>query len=73
MESLEKGYLMIKHSPNSKPKEKYVYVSGDRRFLCWKSLQKNDEKKIELRKINMVLRGEDETICYVKSKSIKTL
>lgn len=29
-----------------------MYISSDRRFLCWKSLEKNDEKFIELRKIN---------------------
>jgi hypothetical protein len=57
LESLEKGYLMVKHSPNSKPKEKYVYISSDRRFLCWKSLEKDDEKMIELKKINLILRG----------------
>lgn len=56
---------MIKHSPNSKPKEKYVYVSGDRRFLCWKSLEKRDEKRIELRKISVVLRGQDEAMHFV--------
>ncbi len=38
LESLIKGYVMVKHSNNSKPKTKYVYVSQDKKFLCWKSL-----------------------------------
>lgn len=28
---------------------------------------------IELKKIQLVLRGEEETMCYVQSKSVKTL
>lgn len=49
---LEKGYVAIKHSPNtSEPHAKYVYISSDRKFLCWKSLDKDDEKMVELRKI----------------------
>lgn len=48
---------MLKHSPNtSEPHDKYVYISGDRRFLCWKSLDKDDEKMIELRKIENILK-----------------
>lgn len=29
---------MVKHSLNAKPKNKYVYISENKKFLCWKSL-----------------------------------
>jgi hypothetical protein len=72
-ESLQKGYVMVKHSPNSKPKEKYIYVSGDRRYLCWKSLDKDDEKRVELRKVNSILRGSQGTLGFIQSRSVKEL
>lgn len=64
---------MVKHSPNSKPKEKYIYVSGDRRYLCWKSLDKDDEKRVELRKVNSILRGSQGTLGFIQSRSVKEL
>ena len=46
----------MKHSPNtSEPHSKYVYISSDRKFLCWKSLDKDDEKMIELKKIENLI------------------
>jgi hypothetical protein len=58
---------MVKNSLGTKSKEKYIYVSSDRHFLCWKSLDKDDKKRIELRKVNTVLRGKEETVFYVQS------
>jgi hypothetical protein len=55
--SLQKGYVMTKHSPNTDPHGKFVYLSSDQKDLCWKSLDKKDEKKIELKKIDTILRG----------------
>jgi hypothetical protein len=72
-ESLEKGYVMVKHSLNSKPKEKYIYISSDRRYLCWKSLDKEDEKKVELRKVNCILRGSQGAMSLVQSRPVKEL
>lgn len=41
--NLKKGYLMIKHSDNtSSPHDKFVYLSNDDRYLCWKSVNKED-------------------------------
>jgi hypothetical protein len=33
----------MKHSPNtSEPHNKFIYISEDHRFLCWKSTDKED-------------------------------
>lgn len=43
LDNLVNGYLVIKHSEATKePHKKYLYISEDRRFLCWKSLDKMD-------------------------------
>lgn len=43
LENLVKGYLVIKHSESTRePHKKYLYISEDRRFLCWKSVDKCD-------------------------------
>ena len=43
LEQLKKGYVVKKHSPNtSEPHDKFIYISEDHRFFCWKSLDKND-------------------------------
>lgn len=55
---LRKGFLVKKHSPNTDiAHDKFIYVSEDHRFLCWKSVNKEDEKSIELRKITQVIKG----------------
>ena len=46
IKDLKKGYIMTKHSDNAEPKTKFVYLSMNERFLCWKSVDKNDEKRI---------------------------
>ena len=58
--NLVNGYLIMKHSQGTKiPHQKYLYISEDRKFLCWKSLEKLDEKLMELRKITMIAEGEE--------------
>lgn len=38
LRDLEKGYIVLKHSPNTnEPHNKFIYISADHRFLCWKS------------------------------------
>jgi len=38
---------MVKHSEGTpNPHNKFVYLSEDIKYLCWKSLDKEDEKKI---------------------------
>ncbi len=39
---LKKGYIMTKHSNNTYPKTKFIYLSMNERFLCWKSVDKQD-------------------------------
>lgn len=40
---MKKGYLFIKHSPNtSEPHPKFIYLSYDNKYLCWKSPEKDD-------------------------------
>ncbi len=54
--NLVKGYLIKKHSQSTKePHSKYLYISEDYRFLCWKSVDKNDEKMLELNKIDLIV------------------
>lgn len=39
--NLQKGYLMVKHSLKiTQPHDKFIYLSEDHRFLCWKSIDK---------------------------------
>jgi len=55
--SLQKGYLMTKHSTNtSEPHVKFVYISPDCKNLCWKSLDKEDEKSFPLKSIIQVVK-----------------
>ena len=43
LSNLKKGYLVVKHSDKiSSPHDKFVYLSEDNRFICWKSLDKED-------------------------------
>ena len=45
---LIRGYIVNKHSKStSKPNPKFVYISEDLQYLCWKSLHKNDEKRMQ--------------------------
>lgn len=47
---------MIKHSRNTKePHKKIVYLSEDSHHLCWKSINKEDEKKLPLSSILNIL------------------
>lgn len=47
----------MKHSDKSdKQSHKFVYVSTDNRFLCWKSVEKEDEKRLELISIRKVIK-----------------
>ena len=48
---------MIKHSPNtSEPHNKFVYLSSDAKDLCWKSLDKEDEKRFPLKSVIRIVR-----------------
>ena len=48
---------MIKHpSGGSMPHSKFVYLSEDHRWLCWKSPQKDDEKKIAINNIVKIVK-----------------
>ena len=49
---------MTKHSESATvdPHTKFVYLSGDNRQFCWKSLEKMDEKTITLSSINRVVK-----------------
>lgn len=39
--NLRRGYLVTKHSEGSTaPHAKFVYLSEDTRYLCWKSLER---------------------------------
>lgn len=52
LDNLTRGYMVKKHSPSTlTPHDKFLYISPDRRFLCWKSFDKQDEKMMELRKV----------------------
>ena len=43
---------MTKHSPSSSnSKIKYIYITPNKESLCWKSLDKDDEKQIKLKDI----------------------
>lgn len=47
---------MTKHSNGSSSKSKFVYLSMSEKFLCWKSVDKNDEKRMEVCNISHVAR-----------------
>lgn len=50
--------MVIKHSKGTKqPHRKFLYISEDKKFLCWKSIDKSDEKMIELKKIEFIAQG----------------
>lgn len=58
LDNLVKGYVVKKHSPSTTvPHDKFMYISPDHRFLCWKSLDKQDEKMMELRKVETIVIG----------------
>jgi hypothetical protein len=41
LSNLRRGYLMVKHTVGGEDrKDKFVYLSGDDRFLCWKSVDR---------------------------------
>ena len=51
---------MLKHSRNTKkPHSKFVYLSSDRRHLCWKSLEKDDEKSLSISSIVKIWKNPD--------------
>jgi hypothetical protein len=54
---LKKGYIMTKHSNNAVSKTKFVYLSMSEKFLCWKSIDKNDEKRLEVSTIWKIGKG----------------
>ena len=63
--------MVKKHSASvSEFHSKFIYLSDDHRFLCWKSLEKNDEKKIELSKIDKILTQKNCSY-LVKSSTLK--
>lgn len=48
---------MVKHSEKiDEPHNKFVYLSEDTRFLCWKSLDKDDQKQLELSSVTKVIK-----------------
>lgn len=54
---------MIKHPcGGSIPHSKFVYLSEDHRWLCWKSPQKDDEKKIAINNIVKIVKEGVENI-----------
>lgn len=54
---MKKGYIMTKHSNSSTSKPKFVYLSMSEKYLCWKSVDKNDEKRLEVCTISQVTKG----------------
>ncbi len=63
---------MMKHSvKNVEPHNKFVYLSEDNRCLCWKSTEKEDEKRIELYGIWKVVREGAEH--YLKGSRIRDI
>ena len=47
---------MSKHSNNTSEKMKFVYLSKDDRYICWKSVDKDDEKRMEITQIDRVIK-----------------
>ena len=63
---------MVKHSENTnKSSHKFVYVSKNSRYLCWKSPDKDDEKTIELISISDVIKEGVEF--YLKATGVGNL
>jgi hypothetical protein len=63
---------MTKHSENTKSKSKFVYLSLNEKYLCWKSVDKQDEKRLAVISIYKTVRnGADYMI--KKDKSIKNI
>ena len=73
LEDLKKGYLVMKHSPNTKqPHLKFVYLSEDSRFLCWKTPDQDDEKILELSKIsNVIIESKGKKVSFKKSALVR--
>jgi hypothetical protein len=62
----------MKHSSTSdRVVHKFVYTSPDNRYLCWKSVDKDDEKKIELISISNVIKEGAEF--YLRTSAIQQL
>ena len=47
---------MTKHSNNTSSKCKFVYLSMSQKYLCWKSIDKNDQKKMEVASISQIVK-----------------
>lgn len=62
---------MTKHSNNAPEKMKFVYLSKDDRYLCWKSVDKDDEKRMEITQIDKIIKEGAEY--YIKGCSIKDI
>lgn len=70
MESLRRGYLVIKHSVSSKgANHRFVFTSED--YFCWKSLNSEDEKRIELISISRIVREGVEF--FLKASYVKNI
>ena len=62
----------MKHSLNSiNSSHKFVYTSKDKRYLCWKSVHKEDEKRISLLSISLVIKEGVEF--YIKGDNIQNI
>ena len=63
---------MIKHSENtSEPHDKFVYLSKDERFLCWKSIDRENEKRMEITDIEKVVTEGSQ--CLIKDSKINDI
>jgi hypothetical protein len=72
MASLRRGYLVIKHSVSSKgANHRFVFTSEDGRYFCWKSLDSEDEKRIELISISRIVREGVEF--FLKASYVKNI
>lgn len=55
--NLRRGYLVTKHSVGKgEPRNKFIYLSEDNRSICWKSTERDDEKRLELCLITRVVK-----------------
>ena len=73
---MQKGWIMLKHSKNTKKAHsKFVYLSSDCKHLCWKSLEKEDEKSVAVSSIFNIWKRPDHS--YLKEgseqKSVKSV
>lgn len=72
LSNLKRGYLVVKHSVgNSEPHNKFVYLSEDSRYICWKSMERDDEKRLELTSITRVVKQGVEH--YLKANRIRDI